>query len=119
MDPTLRQKVAQFLTNEGVFEKSAARMPPVGDVLRGAGFKLKALARAHRGKLGLIGGAGAVGGLATSMGKGEQKAQQDAAELNQLIEAYPELLYETPHTPYQSEGEPAYYQTGMGGYPQY
>lgn len=113
MNPKLREKLAQFLEKERVFEKSAAPMPPLKDVLRGAGSKLRNFAVLHRGKLGLGLGAAGVGGL-TSMGKGEQDAQQEAAELNQLLEAYPELLYETPPVPYQAEGE---MDPRMMGYP--
>ena len=101
MDPTLRMKIAEFLDTQQVFAKGAG----VGDVFRSAS-KLKSLALANRGKLGLIGGAGAAGGIA-SLGKKEQGTQQEAAELNQLLEAYPELLYETPPVAYnQGEQQP-------------
>lgn len=111
MDPLLRMKVAQFLEDQQIFEKTSG----IGDVLRGAGNKLKSLAMANRGKLGLIGGIGGTGAIAgglSSLGQSEQAARQDAAELNQLIEAYPELLYETPMAPYQPEPDPMMY----GGY---
>jgi hypothetical protein len=112
MDPALREKVAQHLEKAGVFDKTAAGMGPLKDAFRGAGGKVKNFLLAHRGKLGLIGGAGAMGGVA-SMGKQEQGAQQEAAELNQLLEAYPELLYDTPTPQYSPEPEPRVY----GGYP--
>lgn len=115
MNPALREKIAEFLESEGVFEKSAAS---IGDIARGAGSKLKNLFMAHRGKAGLIGGAGAVGGIA-SLGNDEQQAQSEAAELNQLIEAYPELLYDTPAVPYGGQEQPdpqQYYQMQANPY---
>jgi len=115
MSPALREKIAEFLDQQKVFEKSAAGpVPPMGEVFRGGGTKLKNLLMAHRGKLGVGLGAAGVGGIATAMGKGEQKAQQEAEELNQLLEAYPELLYQTPQAPYQPEPDPR-----LMGYPQY
>lgn len=99
MSPALREKIAQFLDQQGVFEKKAFSAAS----LKGLGAKAKALAKANRGKIGLGLGAGAVGGMA-ALGDKEQDAQSEAAELNQLLEAYPELLYTTPPTSYEPEG---------------
>lgn len=108
MDPTLRMKIAEFLDTQQVFAKGAG----ASDIFRGGAGRLKSLALANRGKLGLLGGAGAAGGIA-SLGKKEQGTQQEAAELNQLLEAYPELLYETPPVAYSQEGQQPHAGGGM------
>lgn len=85
---SVQSEVARFLHEQGVFNKTA-------NIFQNLGRGAKNLAMAHRGKLGLVAGAGIVGGI-HHMGKKEQAAQQEAEELNQLLEAYPELLYSTP-----------------------
>jgi len=99
MNPKLREKIAQFLEQQGVFIKEAISSRAVGS----AGESLGGLLAKHRGKIGLIGGLAGGGGTAAgvaALGKEELQNQQEAAELNQLLEAYPELLYTTPTTPY-------------------
>lgn len=98
MNP-LREKIAQFLKQQGVFTKKAVNPRAV----KNTGKSIGELLARHRGKVGLTGGLAAGGGTMAGLaelGGDERKARREAAELNQLLEAYPELLYATPTTPY-------------------
>jgi hypothetical protein len=113
----LREKVAQFLEDEGVFEKVAAPNPRN---VQSAGRGIKDFLRANRGRLGVAAGIGGTLGAAkglSSLGEKEQQQQQQAAEMNQLLEAYPELMYATPQAPYQEAApDQGYYPEQEYGY---
>jgi hypothetical protein len=87
MNKELREKVATFIEHTGVLKEAR-----LGQIARQAG----ALASRAKGPMaGVAAGAGGVMGL-SALGQRDQETQQAAAEMRQLLEAYPELMYEIP-----------------------
>jgi hypothetical protein len=87
MNKELREKVAAFIEHTGVLKEAR-----LGQIARQAG----SLAAKAKGPMaGVAAGAGGVMGLST-LGQRDQETQQAAAEMRQLLEAYPELMYEIP-----------------------
>lgn len=87
MNKELRKNVAAFIEHTGVLKEAR-----LGQIARQAG----ALASRARGPIaGAAAGAGGILGL-SALGQQDQQTQQAAAEMRQLLEAYPELLYEIP-----------------------
>ena len=87
MNKELREKVAAFIEHTGVLKEAR-----FAQLARRAG----SMAAKARGPLvGVAAGAGGVLGL-SALGQRDQQTQAAAAEMRQLLEAYPELLYEIP-----------------------
>jgi hypothetical protein len=107
MDKELREKVAEFLEHTGVLKE--ARVNP--GMMRRLG---QMVGKAKGPALGVGAGAGGVMGL-SALGQRDLETQQAAAEMQQLLQAYPELIYDIPPAagyadPYGGGGG-----MGMGG----
>lgn len=87
MDYKLREKVAAFIEQSGILKE--ARM---GQLAARVG---QAAMKARGPMAGAAAGAGGVLGL-SALGQRDQETQQAAAEMRQLLEAYPELMNEMP-----------------------
>lgn len=90
MNPIVRQKVAEYLEKHA-FRGAIPYAARAGQFLGGAGRRL--MSRPGLVGAGVLGGAGGMYGL-REMGLRQQRAEQEAEELRQLLAAYPELLNE-------------------------
>jgi len=108
MNKELREKVAAFIEHTGVLKEAR-----LGQLASRAGAMVS---RARGPMAGVAAGAGGVLGL-SAMGQQDQQTQQAAAEMRQLLEAYPELIYEIPGIGGGQEQGMEMMPPGMGGGP--